>query len=41
MEKSVLLLIEFQNEWISKDGKLHHLMQDEDLFLNSLNIKLA
>jgi nicotinamidase-related amidase len=38
MERSALLLIEFQNEWISKDGKLHHLMQDEDLFSNSLDL---
>ncbi len=29
-QESALLLIEFQNEWLTKNGKLHHLLSDAD-----------
>jgi nicotinamidase-related amidase len=35
-QNSALLLIEFQQEWLSETGKLHHLFSDRDQFLNSL-----
>ena len=35
--KAGLLLIEFQYDWLSPQGKLHHLMQDSGLFQQSIN----
>ncbi|MCD6047131.1 MAG: yecD [Gammaproteobacteria bacterium] len=35
-QHSTLILIEFQNEWLSPQGKLHHLMQDTRSFTASL-----
>src|SRR5438552_137126 len=36
LKKSALLLIEFQNEWITKNGKLNHLLSDAEQFSTSL-----
>src|SRR6185312_16015699 len=33
---SALLLIEFQQEWLSEQGKLHHRFTDKEQFLNSI-----
>lgn len=35
LQPAALLLIEFQNEWLTPEGKLNPLMQDRDLFLQS------
>ncbi|MBD8500963.1 cysteine hydrolase [Paenibacillus arenosi] len=35
-EKEALILIEYQNEWLSKDGKIHHLIKDHQQFANSI-----
>ena len=35
-DDSALLLIEFQNEWLSSEGKLHHLFQDKALLEQAL-----
>jgi len=44
LEKSALILIEYQNEWLGKNAKLANLMQDKKQFenskLNSEKIKL-
>jgi nicotinamidase-related amidase len=37
LQSSALLLIEFQNEWLDKKGKLNHLISDREQFQNSLN----
>lgn len=34
--RSALLLIEFQQEWLSEKGKLHHLMTDKADFVESI-----
>lgn len=31
MQKSALVLIEFQHEWLDEAGKIHHLMEDKQL----------
>lgn|SRR3990167_435138 len=36
IQHSALLLIEFQNEWLSTDGKLHHHFVDKKQYLTSL-----
>lgn len=36
LAQSGLLLIEFQQEWLSPQGKLHHLFNDKNQYLNSL-----
>lgn len=36
-ESSALILIEFQNEWLSPNGKLNHLMEDKTLFETSVS----
>ncbi len=36
LKGSALLLIEFQYEWLSPNGKLYHLMQDEAALLRSI-----
>lgn len=42
MQHTALLLIEFQQEWLSERGKLHHLFADKEQFLSSLaNAKQA
>lgn len=42
LQQSALLLIEFQEEWLNKEGKLRHLFQDQTQFLDSLeNAKKA
>jgi nicotinamidase-related amidase len=35
-QNSALLLIEFQQEWLSKQGKLHHLFIDKEQFSSSV-----
>lgn len=42
MQNSALLMIEFQNEWLAKDGKLCGLFQDQELLQQAIkNAKLA
>lgn len=36
IKQSALLLIEFQNEWLSENGKLQHLFQDRQQFVDSI-----
>lgn len=36
IKNSALLLIEFQNEWLSSNGKLHYLFDDKQQFLSSV-----
>ncbi|TAK76136.1 MAG: cysteine hydrolase [Gammaproteobacteria bacterium] len=36
LQNSALLLIEFQNEWLTEKGKLNHLLSDREQFLTSL-----
>ena len=35
--KSALILIEYQRDWLDEDGKLHSLLQDEQLLRTSLD----
>ncbi|WP_036684651.1 cysteine hydrolase [Paenibacillus tyrfis] len=35
-EKEALVFIEYQNEWLSKDGKIHHLIEDHQQFADSV-----
>ncbi len=35
-EKGALVLIEFQPEWLGKDGKLYSLMKDRKQFIAAL-----
>lgn len=37
MDKTALLLIETQNEWMNKNGKLHELIEDKSQFNESVN----
>jgi nicotinamidase-related amidase len=36
LNHSALLLIEFQNEWLSEQGKIHHLLSDKKQFEESV-----
>ncbi len=36
LQEGALLLIEFQNEWLKKEGKLHYLLSDAEKFSISL-----
>ena len=36
LSDSGLVLIEFQEEWLNEQGKLHHLLLDKEQFINSL-----
>lgn len=36
LDNSALLLIEFQNEWLSEHGKIHHLLSDKEQFNESV-----
>jgi nicotinamidase-related amidase len=36
LQECALILIEFQNEWLTKEGKLHHLFSDREQFLISV-----
>lgn len=37
IKNSALILIEFQNEWLTQNGQLNHLLSDTEQFLTSLD----
>lgn len=38
LSATALVLIEYQQEWLNSEGKIHHLMTDKGMFENAVNV---